>query len=801
MHKASIISLMVGGLLVMGLTAPAKNKPAKSVLPEARAVWVARYSYKSEEEVRVAIRKIRAVNCNLVVFQVRGNGTVLYPSKYEPWAEEVGSKDPGWDPLAVAIDECHKLGMQIHAWVNVYPGWRTSGTHPSPDQMYNAHPEWFMIDKTGESRGAEYAYVSPGIPEVQEHLFNVFMEIIKNYDVDGLHYDYIRYPGPNFSYDPVSIARFKKEFGKAPDELPDQWAQWRRDQITALVRRVYIEAMKVKPNLVISAAVWGSYPNGRKNYYQDSHQWVAEGIVDCLMPMSYVVDRDIYQRYNLQHRRNNHGRDIYMGIGAFIMRDQPELLVEQVELNRQMPETGVGNVIFDYRGLYGEESATPLGKFLIDKCYQEPVPLPVMKYKPTTQFVEHPYVFNVQSVPMPVNAGKPFNVICKIKNIPHNALVRLAWITSLKAKPKYIPMQELTLGKNEYATIAAVPEQKPDTEFECQVQVVQKNVGSKQEVVTGVSEWTVVPIRAGLANYVRISEFGQSAEGKWGSSFAPDGKLWSIAARKLIIQNPDGTEASFSPVTTAQDFAGKEIRLEPAGFAIGKYGIVYVTQSIRQERPVSESTSGGQLSTSTSTTQQQRRRGGGGAPTGGIVRLQAVNGKPLPALKLNFIPSRIALADNGTMFILESGKDVFHIIDAQGNEIDGSPILGKPGVQANKGIAVSADGNTVYILNGSDLKVHIWKGKITAKGAVYKKAGVLTTVSEFPELIACGPDGTVYVGDIAGERVKLFDKTGKRLGDIYQTKSEIITGIAFSQDGKIIYLVPISGAIQKWVKK
>ena len=159
MYKTGIVSLMLGGLLVMGITAPAKIKPEKKVLPEARAVWVARYSYKSEEEVRVAMRKIRAVNCNLVVFQIRGNGTVLYPSKYEPWAEEVGSKDPGWDPLAVAVDESHKLGMQIHAWVNVLPGWRTSGTHPSPDQMYNAHLEWFMVDKTGESRGAEYAYV------------------------------------------------------------------------------------------------------------------------------------------------------------------------------------------------------------------------------------------------------------------------------------------------------------------------------------------------------------------------------------------------------------------------------------------------------------------------------------------------------------------------------------------------------------------------------------------------------------------------------------------------------------------
>jgi uncharacterized lipoprotein YddW (UPF0748 family) len=813
MLKSSVAVLMLGSFLVMGIGSGAveKTKPVKSVLPEARAVWVARSNYKSPEEVRAVMQKIRALNCNLVVFQIRGNGTVFYPSKFEPWAEELGAKDPGWDPLAVAVDECHKLGMQIHAWVNVCPGWRNSGTHPSPDQMFNAHPDWFMRDKTGESQGAEYRYVAPGNPEVKEHLFNVFMEIVKNYNVDGLHYDYIRYPGPNFSYDPVSISRFKNEFGKDPDELPEQWAQWRRDQITEIVRRVYKEAMKIKPNLVISAAVWGSYPNGRKNYYGDSHQWIAEGIVDCLMPMSYVIDRDIFMRYNLQHRRNNHDRDIYMGIGAYMMRDQSDLLVEQVELNRNYPESGVGNVIFDYRSLYGDDSATPLGKLLLEKCYQEPVPLPKMAYKPTIKFIERPYLYNVKSAPVLVIAEKPFNITCQIKNMPIDAKVRVAWITSLKSSPKYIGMEELTLEKNQFATISPITIEKPDGKSEFQVQVVKSDKTGKQVEVLGVSEWTSFPIHAQLAEYAEKGGFGLPVDGRWGSSCAPDGKLWSVAPRRLMIQNPDGTETAFSPLTTAQDFAGKDIRIEPIAMAIGKDGIVYVTQSIRTGQPtVSAFTSRAQLSTSTSTTQPPRRRGGfgGGAPTGGIVRIQSADGNPLPALKLNFIPSRIAIADNGTMFILESGKDLFHIIDAQGNEVAGSPIRGKLGVQTDKGIAVAPDGNTVYILSGSDLNVHIWKGKITPKGAVYKKSGILTTVSEFPDLIACGPDGTIYVGDIDGGSVKIFDKSRKRLGDIYHykseirnPKSEIFTGVAASKDGKTIYLVPSSGTIQKWIKK
>ena len=112
---------------------------------EIRALWVHRWNYKAPADIKAIMLNASRFNFNTILFQVRGKGTVFYKSSIEPWADEIGGTDPGWDPLITAITEAHKHNLKLHAWINVYPGW--SGIDPprNPNHIWNSHPDWFMI--------------------------------------------------------------------------------------------------------------------------------------------------------------------------------------------------------------------------------------------------------------------------------------------------------------------------------------------------------------------------------------------------------------------------------------------------------------------------------------------------------------------------------------------------------------------------------------------------------------------------------------------------------------------------------
>ena len=111
---------------------------------EARVLWVIRDSYKSPEDVKHIMQNAADYHFNIILFQIRGNGTVYYPSRLEPWAMAFDGKDPGWDPLRVAVEEAHKRKLELHPWINVYPAWRGKSLHPDPGQLWNSRREWFV---------------------------------------------------------------------------------------------------------------------------------------------------------------------------------------------------------------------------------------------------------------------------------------------------------------------------------------------------------------------------------------------------------------------------------------------------------------------------------------------------------------------------------------------------------------------------------------------------------------------------------------------------------------------------------
>ncbi len=381
-HVAAIISLVLLALASASWAEIRRDSPEEEALQafmnqtaphEYRGMWITRFEWPStdEEECKEKIADIMETlakaNFNLALFQVRGSCEVFYPSPIEPWAGFFGGKDPGFDPLEIAVKEAHKRGIELHAYINPIP-LCDSRTTPSSDteplHLYWRHgPDseepWICMDKDGKpmsTRGAGYWYLSPNIPAVQSYLREVIRDLVSRYEIDGLHLDRIRFPGPEYSHDPVSRRRFP---GRGNPNLKE-WADWQREQLDKFVNDVCAEAKAIRPNIVVSCAAWGIYnrynvkgyydfSSGYHDYYQDTWNWVRLGAMDMLVPMIY---------WNLEDRKPNYDEmvdDFTEGVGASrflggqtIYRNDPDIRenMNQVLYGRK---AGIpGSVFFAY---------------------------------------------------------------------------------------------------------------------------------------------------------------------------------------------------------------------------------------------------------------------------------------------------------------------------------------------------------------------------------------------------------------------------------------------------------------------
>ncbi|MFH1214745.1 MAG: family 10 glycosylhydrolase [Candidatus Neomarinimicrobiota bacterium] len=341
------------------------NKPKLISLPsrELRGIWMSRFDYTQpfkthdpdsmKAYISDSFRKLKAANFNVVFFQVRGNGDALYTSKYEPWSAflsgELG-KNPGWDPLAFAVEAAHQNGLELHAWINTFPAWR--GTTPPPItrplQPYRAHPDWLVCDDTGQPMPLSEHYVSfsPGIPAVRDYIIKVVSDIVSRYDIDGLHFDYIRYPegsqAHGYSHDPISRARFKSPDG---NPLNLNWADWQREQVTEFIAKAYDRITTIKPWVKVSVAAIGSYQstewNGYHSVFQDVRRWSEIGKIDLLIPMTYYARNQSEYSFPKVIKdwksKISRERPLLPGLGAFNL-EWKEIIAEIHDVrNNQFP--------------------------------------------------------------------------------------------------------------------------------------------------------------------------------------------------------------------------------------------------------------------------------------------------------------------------------------------------------------------------------------------------------------------------------------------------------------------------------
>ncbi|MFQ5461530.1 MAG: glycoside hydrolase family 10 protein [Phycisphaerae bacterium] len=367
-HGACRVRLMVVPGLLLGLSAGCQFTGHKSAARQdntIRAIWVTRWDFKSPGDITRIMRRCQSSGFNTILFQVRGNGTVLYRSRMEPWANELGGTDPGFDPLQIACTEAHRRGLALHAWVNVIPGWRGKQPPTDPHQLYNARPDWFWRDASGRRQPLGwYNSVNPCYPEVRRYLADLTGEIAANYDVDGIHLDYIRFPNerndsyppeaavPDYPRDPRTLAMFRKQTGQSPDSDPRGWDRWRTRQVTQLLREIRATAKRTKPSIALSAAVGPMPARAKRAHFQDSRQWLAERLLDAVYPMNYDADMRGFDRALAQWQRATGGIPVVMGIRCD-GRD-PNLVRKQLD---RAVRSGKHFCVFAYNAIFERRDA------------------------------------------------------------------------------------------------------------------------------------------------------------------------------------------------------------------------------------------------------------------------------------------------------------------------------------------------------------------------------------------------------------------------------------------------------------
>ena len=308
-----LLALSALFLLVSCGVAPLSNENNASNVNsdrEFRGVWVStvfNLDYPSKpgldektlkEEALFLLDKAQEMGINAVVLQVRPCGDAIYPSKFYPWSEYISGKsgvalDGDFDVLKFWIEQAHARGMELHAWINPFRVTH-GGNEDEPkcdvsklatENPGRKHPEW-LVEYKGN------LYLNPGIPEVREYIKAGVEEIIKNYSVDGIHFDDYFYPGEEFD-DSDSFLKYGSEYSDVSD--------WRRDNVNKLVFEVNELVDSVNPDIrfgISPFAIWqnkaslkqGSDTRGLEayhTYYADSRAWVKNGWVDYIAPQIY----------------------------------------------------------------------------------------------------------------------------------------------------------------------------------------------------------------------------------------------------------------------------------------------------------------------------------------------------------------------------------------------------------------------------------------------------------------------------------------------------------------------------------
>lgn len=352
-----------------------------------RAYWVDSFGpgLYSEAEIDRLVADTKAANLNAIIAQVVRRADCFCNRSIMP-RTDAGIAPYPFDPLETLIDKAHAAGLEVHAWLNATIMWAGGVPPRDPAHVFYAHgpsahgdDNWVNVRHDAAARGGNLYHFDPGHPDAAQYIVQMFLSIVRNYDVDGINFDYIRYPDfnpganiPAWGYNPAAVARFQAVTGHSdvPEPTDPQWMQWRREQVTNIVRRVYIETYAIKPHVRVSAdtITYGPAPENSVGWtqtgpylevLQDWRGWMEEGILDLNIPMNYrreqaVAEPDnhrrIFEEWNAFVKNHQYNRNAAIGTALYLNSIEDSA----VQIRKALSPSPAGNLAqgwvgFSYR--------------------------------------------------------------------------------------------------------------------------------------------------------------------------------------------------------------------------------------------------------------------------------------------------------------------------------------------------------------------------------------------------------------------------------------------------------------------
>lgn len=310
-NKAAVVTMLLIFATVFSIPSTVYGDGVPSVNEEMRAVWLTTVynldwpstgHYNNIEAQKSSLvdnlKFIKGSNMNTVFFQVRGMGDALYPSNYSPWSKYltgVRAKNPGYDPLKFAVEETHRLGLEFHAWFN--PFRIDTNSNFNKDAYINSLPAGSPLKSNSQwiVKYGDYHWLNIGIPEVRAYVIDIILEVVNNYDINGVHIDDYFYPYPISGIEfPDSDAYTK--YGQGYTSIAD----WRRDNVNKFVKELNSKIKSAKSYVKFGISPFGVWRNGTSvggsatnsfspydSIYADSRKWVIEEWIDYIVPQVY----------------------------------------------------------------------------------------------------------------------------------------------------------------------------------------------------------------------------------------------------------------------------------------------------------------------------------------------------------------------------------------------------------------------------------------------------------------------------------------------------------------------------------
>lgn len=381
---------VVAAMSVLAAQTPAKSTTAPASAQEVRALWVTRGTLTTPAAVRQMVQTAHDGGFNTLLVQIRGRGDAYYRSRIEPRAADLRHQ-PGFDPLAETLRLGREVGLRVHGWVGVNLVSSAVDLPTSAQHILRRHPEWLMVPRelavelgAVHPRSAAYVtrlarwtrarvsdveglYVSPIHQGAVDHVAAVIRDLLTTYDLDGVHLDYVRFPGDEFDYSRGALAAFERAIRPNMAEperhrlaaqaktdpllltrrFPVQWAAFRHGRLTDLVSRIRETVRIVRPSAILSAAVVPDAQEALDRRLQDWRTWLDRSLLDLICPMAYSTDLAVFEQQIRQIRAAAGDAPVWAGVGAY--RLTPAATVAHVAAARRLGAAGV--VLFSYDAL------------------------------------------------------------------------------------------------------------------------------------------------------------------------------------------------------------------------------------------------------------------------------------------------------------------------------------------------------------------------------------------------------------------------------------------------------------------